>query len=139
MKFFFDRSVPIGIVRVIAFLENKHKLVHQDEDDRFEPDDDDPHILGLLARERPRPVFITVDAGMRRKDSIERRALNKSGLTVIFLRKAFLAPSDIWSQAIKALQAWPKIVKATRSLKQPTGFEVTAKAKLENLGPTEKL
>ncbi|HUS92334.1 MAG TPA: hypothetical protein VM695_10815 [Phycisphaerae bacterium] len=129
MKFFFDRNIARQLARMVAGYETEHEVVHLDDDRRFDPRSQDVFILGSLASEDPKPVFLTGDLNMRTKHPQERKALACSGLTVIFFRKTF-HNTPIHEQAMKLLRVWPDIMRETMACSAPTAFEVSANAKL---------
>ena len=118
--------------------ETEHNACHLDDDRRFDPRSEDVFIIGALASEKPRPVFLTGDLNMRTKHPQERKALALSGLTVVFFRRTF-HNTPVHVQAIKLLKAWPDIVRQTTTCDRPTAFEVTANAKLLRTGLTKDL
>ena len=129
MKFFFDRCIPIRLVRMLAAFDPEHEIVHEDDDPRFDPRSEDVFIIETLAGENPKPMFLTGDLNMRSKVPHERKALKESGLKIVFFRKTFHNVS-MEDQAVKLIKAWPAIKNATCRCASPTVFEVTVNGKI---------
>jgi len=138
LTFFFDRNIAIRLVHMVNGFETTHTVIHLDDDKRFKHTSKDVFIIKTLSKENPMPVFLTCDLNMRSKYPEERKALQNSGLTVIFFRKTFDKLS-IHKQSIKMMVAWEQIVPAVAECRQPTAFEVSQNGKLRLLGPTQNL
>lgn len=139
MIFFLDRNIGIRLARMLDAYDAQNTIRHHDEDARFSEQTKDTFLIKTLAGDDPKPVFITADVNMWKRHPDERKALARSGLTVVFLRKRF-HHMDFHSQAVKLLGIWPEIARETGRLRRPSAFELTPSArKLQLLGPTEKL
>ncbi len=113
-------------------------IAHLDDDGRFSPTTPDVEWIRCIASDDPKPVLTTADQRMRR-DPIERHALARSGLTIIFLRAGF-HHLTFHEQAVKLLTIWPKVVDGVRWVKNPTAFEITpASRKVDRLCDTDPL
>lgn len=112
---------------------------HEDDDIRFDDTTPDIDLINALARDKPRPVFVTADQNIRKRYPDERRALVRSGLTVIFLRRGF-HQQPFHVQAVKLLTVWPTVVADTSRCKIPTAFELRPSArKLDRISATKDL
>jgi len=137
--FFFDRNLGVRLARMLNQFDVNHTIRHLDDDGRFDQRTQDVELVETLASENPKPVFLTADTKMRKKNPEERRALAQSGLTVVFFRKRWhdLSFND---QAWKLLRIWPRVVKETEICRRPTTFEITPRAnKVQWIGFTEDL
>jgi hypothetical protein len=123
---------------MIAGFDTDHEIMHEDDDTRFRRDSEDVLIISVLARENPKPVFLTSDLNMRSRYPHERKALAESGLTIVFFRKTF-HNLPVHAQAMKLLKAWPELVEAASRCRIPTAFEVTTNGKIEEIGPTASI
>ncbi len=130
--------IPVRLARMLDEYDDEHDVVHEDEVKRFKPETPDVEMIKALAKENPKPVLVTCDVNMLSRDAIERKALSESGLTVVFFRKT-LHNLSFHEQTLKAIKAWPDIVKATTRCKEPTAFEVTVNGKVKRICRTRDL
>ena len=139
MNFFFDRNLPERLARMLDAYDPINTVTHQDDDGRFDHTATDVYLLMTLAADTPKPVFMTADINIHRKNPSERKALKDSELTVVFLRRRFHS-QPIHTQAVNLLKVWPEIVKETARCKEPTAFELTPSArKPQRIGYTKDL
>lgn len=139
MNFFTDRNIAVRLARMLDAYDAQNTIRHQDDDSRFDKDTSDVVLLKTLGAEDPKPVFITADLNLFKRDPDERRALGESSLTVVFLRKRFHS-LPFHTQAVKLLKIWPSIVSETSRARQATAFEITpAATKVQLPGPTAEL
>jgi hypothetical protein len=127
VNFFFDRCVAVHLARMLDAYDRDNAIAHLDDDHRFSANTPDILWIRTIAVDDPKPILITADQRMRR-DPVERHALARSGLTIVFLRAGFhnLAFHD---QAVKLLTIWPKIVEVVSRVNDPTAFEITPAAR----------
>ena len=142
MKFFFDRNTSLHIARMLNHFDRDNNIVHQDDDGRFAPDEEDVTIITTLASEDPRPVWVTADLAQLRSP-IERAALRDSGMTIFFRKRNNFTPH---MQALKMLAIWPTVVEYAHTARVPTAFvipggKIGAKlnTKIDRLGNTSDL
>ena len=127
MNFFFDRCVGRRLARMLDAYDAENTISHQDDDNRFEPTTEDAALIRMIASDQSRPVFVTSDTAMKRRDP-ERIALADSSLTIVFLRGGW-AQLDLHTQACKLLSIWPEIVRQASRCREPTVFEISPQAK----------
>jgi hypothetical protein len=137
--FFFDRNLGVRLARMLDAYDGQHTIRHLDDDTRFPKDVSDMDLIEALSSDEPAPVLVTADVNMYTKNPEERRALARSGLTCVFLRKGFHS-QPFHTQAVKLLSIWPEIVRETSRCSEPTAFEITPAArKVQRLCPTRDL
>lgn len=139
MNFFFDRNIGVRLARMLDSFDPKNQVRHLDDDARFPENIPDIDFIEVLAEDRPKPVLITADTSMYKKNPAERKALVNSGLTIVFLRKGF-HNLPFHTQAWKLLRRWPDIVRETSRCREPTVFEIAPSfRKVQRIGPTKEL
>jgi hypothetical protein len=124
VNYFSDRNLAVVLIRMLSAYEQIHRLVHMDEDNRFNPRTTDVELLTILGRDDPKPVLLTAD--LYRKPE-ERRALRDANLTVVFFKSGFNSQT-CHTQAVKILTRWPDIVDYTTRCLVPTAFQINASA-----------
>jgi hypothetical protein len=88
MRFFFDRSMPIRIARMVAAYETEHTIRHLDDDARFADSTPDMEWMRTIAADTPPWIVISADFGILRNKA-ERAVLPESGLTFFCFNKAW--------------------------------------------------
>jgi hypothetical protein len=126
---------------MIGHFDRENLVVHQDDDNRFDADSEDVHIIRVLSGEPHKPCWITADLSQKR-DPAERAALRDSGMTIFFFKKNNGTPHF---QALKVLSVWPKITELAATARVPTAFEVPfgkigkLNEKIDRICPTAEL
>ena len=113
MRFFFDRSVPHRLARMVQVYEegpNGHQIVHLDDDGRFLHNTPDVEWIKVLAGNgKPRWIIISGD-GRILKNSVERAALREAALPFCCLASQWMN-MPFHDQAWRFIKAWASIVK----------------------------
>lgn len=109
MNFFFDRSMPKRLARMLDIFETMHTVRHHDDDGRFEQDTPDAVWLSTIAQD-PEPWIIISGDGRILKNKAERAALRETGFTFFCMSKQWLHMDLRKEYAWKFLRVWPRIV-----------------------------
>lgn len=140
MNFFFDNAVSPKLVCSLRTLEmnSEDVFIHLLEDRRFEHSSPDEFIIGTIAKDSPKPVWLTADKSQATRGSAERLALRNSGLSVVFFAKGY-GNLPIHLLASKIIAVWPEIRRAVSSCRVPTAFTVRINGSIEELFPTANM
>lgn len=134
-SYFFDRNIPVLLVRLIDVYERQNTVVYLD--DRFDQRTTDIDWMSALRDDEESPVVICGDMRIMR-NAAEAQVLRSTELTFVFLKPGWI--NLRWEElAWKFLKAWPLIVEQTSRARAPTIFELTAKSKVERKCLTREL
>lgn len=128
MRFFVDNNLPPAIAEALDALSRHEgsEVTHLRRE--FPGNTADIQWIEALGRDGGW-VVVTGDRAIK-KNPHERQALIDSGLTVLFLGKAW-AHMTFWDKAQKLVRCWPAILSTTSSVVAGAAFEVKANGKLE--------
>lgn len=122
MKFFFDRCMSITLCRMVAVRsQEQFRVVHHDEDGRFNQSTTDVEWISTLAADAVKPIAISGDTRILKKPD-EVAALQASGLMFVCLAPQW-AQLSIDDMTWKFFKLWPDIMKSVRA-KEPTVFKM---------------
>lgn len=123
MKFFFDTSISIRIVRALKIIveHQKIEIIHLNE--RFDQSSvPDVEWLTQLGKEGEW-IIISADPRISRGKA-ERVAWQESGLTAFFFSDGWSSRA-IYEQASDLIHRWPDIFRTARESPQGSGFLIT--------------
>ena len=117
MRYFFDRSAPIGLAKMVRAIDEKRfKIVHHDEDGRFSETTTDIEWMQAIAADgSPNWIVISGD-GHILKNKVERQVLEETKL-VFFCLDGPWQEMPIHEQAWKFMKVWPKITETAKTSK----------------------
>lgn len=122
MNFWFDRSVPINLARMLDQYDAENVIVHQDDDGRFKKTDPDEHWMRRLAEDNVPWVVVTADLRII-KDKAQRQVFREVNLPWVTYARGWNNIS-FHERAWKTLRVWPEVVGAVQRARQPTLFEI---------------
>ena len=128
MRYFLDNNLPPAIAEALNALSRSAdcKVVHLRE--KFAPDTADAEWIEALGEEGDW-VIVTSDRAIK-KNKHERQALINSGLTVLFLGKAWVN-LKFWDKAHKLVKCWPAVMSTCSSVVSGSALEVRVNGKLQ--------
>src|SRR5947208_1955029 len=130
MKFFFDRSIPIALARMVRAIDGANlEIVHHDEDPRFNPKTTDIEWLQAIRGDGDPPWIIVSGDGAILKNKVERQVLDEVGLPYFCLDGAW-PKKEIYEYAWKFMKVWPKIVATAKNSKGRI-FKISAGSSLK--------
>jgi hypothetical protein len=117
MRFFFDRSSPLKIARMVAAISSpEHTIIHLDDDKRFTPTTADVDWLKTLHDDGP-PAWIVVSGdGDILRNKVERQVLDDPGLRYFCLSKGW-PNMPMKTYAWRFMKVWYDIIEAAKSPK----------------------
>lgn len=115
VAFFFDRSFPKRIARMIVQYEVDYETRYQDDDPRFRPDMLDVDIIDILAADTEYHwVMVSKDRKVTTRPG-ERAVLDRAKLQYVYCDgKAWARKSD-HEQAWQFVRLWPTLVQRVLS------------------------
>lgn len=129
MIFFFDRCMPLRLARMVSILETEHKVVHHDDDPRFDQKTTDIEWITALKSDG-KPWIVFSSDGRILKNKVELAVLRESGLTFFCLSKQWssmrLREECVW----KFFKVWPEIVE-NADITRRRVFEVSGGSSLK--------
>jgi hypothetical protein len=129
VKFFFDNTLSLKLVRALRELEQSHNITHLTE--RFLPNTPDVMWISELAQER-NWIVISGDFRISRNRG-ERKAWRESDLVGFFLARGW-GNLPLWEHAWRFLKCWQVIVSQASQARPPAAFSVQVKSpKLDRL------
>ena len=112
------------LARMANILDEQHKVLAHDDDDRFVPTTPDTEWLSVLGADDPPWIVISGD-GRILKNKAERQVLQEANLTFFCMSKPW-TQMTIHEYAWKFIKVWPDIVEnALASVHTPRIFEVS--------------
>lgn len=123
MHFFFDRNIPVALVRMLGYYDQAHTIIYHDE--KFEKTTPDTEWLAEIATWDPVPVVVSGDGRILRNPS-ELQVLRQLPLTFFLFVSSWYKLK--WEEfAWKAVKVWPEIV-ASASPRRPSVYRVPISA-----------
>jgi hypothetical protein len=117
---------------MLRAFDRDNNIDHEDWDKRFSHDAEDTDLIGVVAGDTPKPVWVSADLSQR-KNPAERLALARSGMSLVFFRAGFNSAFSFHQQAIKIVTVWPSVVQQCQTTRQPSVFEVSSKLHSEKV------
>ena len=134
-SYFFDRNVPVKLVRIVDLFDLESTVTYLD--DQFDQNTEDVVWMSALRDGVESPIVICGDMKITRNPA-ELQVLKSTDLTFVFLKPGWT--NIPWNQHVpKFLKAWTDIAEQTTRARIPTIFELSIQGKISRKCHTRDL
>ena len=120
MRFLFDNNLSPHLAKAIHVLSEPHGAEVQHIRDKFASNTPDHKWINALAAEGS---WCIISQDRLTKNSLEKEALRRSGLTAFILAKGWIDHTE-WEKAWHLMRWWPRIMEQADLVTGGAAFEV---------------